>query len=66
MWELHPTLENVTPSFPTTPYKSWGPVKPYFPFQKFGWRLKPPCRKGGGGAHYVGREHKMENGDENT
>ena len=55
MWQLYPTPKKVTPSFPATPSKSWGPVKPLF--------LKtwleaqpppppPPCRKGGGGAHY--------------
>ena len=49
-----PHLKKVTPSFPATPSKSWGPIKP--PFLKFGWRLNPsppPAERGGGGAHYV-------------
>ena len=35
-------------SFPATPPKSWGPVKPPL-FWKIDWRfnIPPPCRKGG-------------------
>ena len=59
MWQLQPPplpLKKVTPS------KTWGPVNPHPPpptppptFWKFGWRLNPPspCRKGGGGVHFM-------------
>ena len=45
MWQFQPPWK-ITPSFPATPSKSWGPVKPHA-FWKFGWRLNPlPLEKG--------------------
>ena len=47
---MQPPLRKVTPSFPATLSKNWGPLKPpFFLFWKFGWRLNPhssPLQKG--------------------
>ena len=48
----HP-LKKVTPSFPATPSKSWGFVKP--PFLRIWLKVNPPPpppAERGGGAHY--------------
>ena len=50
MWKLQPPPQKkVTPSFPATPSKSWGRVKP--PFLKIWLEVQPPAERGGS-AHY--------------
>ena len=48
MWQLQPPLKKVTPSFPATPSKSCGPVKP--PLLKIWLEAQPPslAERGGG------------------
>ena len=59
MWKMQPHLKKVTPLFPATPSKSWGPVKPPLPpFLKIWLEVQPPTPiprikgKEVGGAHY--------------
>ena len=49
MWQLHPALKKVTPSFPATPSKSWGPVKPSPLFENLVEGSTPQQK---GAAHY--------------
>ena len=52
MWQLQPSTQKVTPSFPTPSSKSWGPVKPPLLENLVGGST-PPAERGGGGAHYA-------------
>ena len=65
--------ENYTPPWKMSPPLSQQPPikvevlsSPTSLFKNLVGDSNPPAERGGGGAHYVGREHKMENGDENT
>ena len=57
MWQLQPPLKKVTLSFPATPSKSWGPIKPPFFENLIGGSTPLPCRKKGG-AHYSSKTGK--------
>ena len=62
IWKLYPLPWKKSPSsFPGTPSKSWGPVKPPPSFFEnlVGGSTPPSCRKGGG-AHYVETSLKLE------
>ena len=54
MWKLQcppPHEKSHPPSFPATPSKSWGPVKPPL-FENLVGSSTSPLAERGGGAHY--------------